>query len=78
MTWIREIESAKYIAEMRTSNTTTGAELQNHFEVLDSEIVSGLKKIINGDLKKKSRHSRRSWTQRKTLPHWKTSRMDDL
>ena len=28
--------------------------MQTHFEVLDSKIVCGLKKIINGDFKKRS------------------------
>ena len=35
--WICEIESAKSIAELKTSSTITGAKLQTNFEVLDSK-----------------------------------------
>ena len=49
MAWINEIESAKSIADLKTSKTITGAKLQTNFEVLDSKIASGLQKIINGD-----------------------------
>ena len=47
MVWIHEIESPKSIAELKTSNTTTDATLQSNYEVLDSNIVSGLKKLVN-------------------------------
>ena len=66
MIWIREIESATSVAELKTSNTTTGAQLHTNFEVVDSR------------LQKKGLHSRRSCTKRKTLCHGKAGRMDDL
>ena len=46
----QEIESAKSVTDLKTSSSITGAKLQTHFEVLDTE--SGLKKIINGDFKR--------------------------
>ena len=52
MIWISETESGKFMAELKTSNIITGAELQTNFEVLDSKIVSGLEKIINADFKR--------------------------
>ena len=53
MTWINEMESAKSIADLKTSYSITGAKLQANFEVLDSTIASGLKKIINGDFERR-------------------------
>ena len=47
MRLIIESESAKSIADPKTPYSITGAELQTHFEVLDSKIASGHKKIIN-------------------------------
>ena len=35
------------------SNKITEAKLQTNFEVLDSKIASGLKNIINGDIKRR-------------------------
>ena len=48
MIWISEIESAKSIAELKTSDTITGTEVRTNFEVLDSKIACGLEGIING------------------------------
>ena len=48
---INEMDSAKSMADLETSQTITGAKLQTNFEVLDSTLASGLKKIINGDFK---------------------------
>ena len=53
MIWVSEIESAKSIAELKTSYSITQAKVQTNFEVPDSEIASGLKKIINGDFKRR-------------------------
>ena len=53
MLWINEIASAKSIAELKTSTTITRAVLQTDFEVLDSKKASGLKKITNGDFKRR-------------------------
>ena len=47
MIWIDEIESAKSTAELKTSNSITGAELHTNFELLDSQIASGIKNIFN-------------------------------
>ena len=46
--WINEIESAKYVADLKTSFTLTGATLQRDFEVLESKTASG-----NGDFKRR-------------------------
>ena len=48
MVWMNEIESAKCIADLKTSYAITGAKLQTNFEVLDSKIAIDLQKIING------------------------------
>ena len=53
MVWINEIVSAKFIAALKTSNLVTRAELLTNFEVLDSKIASGLKKVINEDFKRR-------------------------
>ena len=53
MVWINGIESVKSTAELKTSNTIARSKLQTNFDVLDSDIVSGLKKIINGDFKRR-------------------------
>ena len=58
LVWINEIESAISIADLKTSKTVTGAKLQTNFEVLDSKIASGLKKINQRSLQKKGLHSR--------------------
>ena len=51
MICINELESAKFIVDLKTSYTITDDKLQTNFEVLDSEIARGLKKIINGDFR---------------------------
>ena len=53
MIWINEIESAKSVADLKTSYFITGDKLQTNFKVLDSKIASGLKKIINEDFKRR-------------------------
>ena len=53
MVWISEIDSTKSVADLKTSYTVRVAELQTNFEVLDSEIASDLKHIINGDFKRR-------------------------
>ena len=53
MIWINEIEFAKSTAELKTSNTIIGAKLQTNFEALDSKIASGIKKIINGEFRRR-------------------------
>ena len=45
----REIESAKSIAELKTSYSFIGAKLQTYFLVFDSKTASAPKRIINGD-----------------------------
>ena len=52
MVWIKEIESAKSNADLKTSKIIIGAKLQTNFEVPDSKIASGLKNIIQGDFKR--------------------------
>ena len=39
MIWVIEIESAKFIAQLKTFKTITGARWQTNFEVLDSLIL---------------------------------------
>ena len=51
--WINEIESAKSIGDLKASYTITRAKLQTNCEALDAIIASGLKKIINGDFKRR-------------------------
>ena len=53
MVWTSDVESAKSIADLKTSHAIIAAKLQMDFEVLDSKIASGVKKIINGDFKRK-------------------------
>ena len=38
--WINEIESAKSIADLKTSHSVTGAKLQSNFGVLGWRVVS--------------------------------------
>ena len=49
--WINEVDTAKTIHELRSSNFITG-EAKGDFEVLDSKVASGIEKIIDGDFKK--------------------------
>ena len=73
MRWVNEIESAKSVADVKKSYSITEAKLQTNFEVLGSEIASGLKKVINGEFK------RRAFShERRTLSLGKAGRMDDL
>ena len=51
--WITEIESGKSLAQLEISKTITVAELQTNFEVFDSQMVSGLRNILNGDFKRR-------------------------
>ena len=53
MVWVNDIESAKSVADLKTSCSITGEKLQTNFEVLDSKIASGLKTISNGDYKRR-------------------------
>ena len=53
MIWINEIESAKSIADLKTTYAITGAKLQTNFDVLDSKIAIGLKKVINADFNRR-------------------------
>ena len=53
MVWINEIESAKSISDLKTLYAITGAKFLTNFEILNSRIASGLKKIINGDFKRR-------------------------
>ena len=55
-----------------------GAELQSNFEVLGSEIASGLKKIINEVCKRKVFIEEESAQKENPLSHGKAGRMDDL
>ena len=55
---IHEVESAKYTAELKTSNAIMGAKLQKNFEILDpksSEVkkTGNMKKTKNGKKKQK-------------------------
>ena len=77
MIWINEIESAKSIADLKTSYSITGAKLQTNFEVLDSKKASGRKKIINEDFKKRV-FIQEEAAQKEMLSHGKARRMDDL
>ena len=70
--WINEIASAKSFAKLKTSKSINGSELQSNLEVLDSKIASGLKKIINGDFK------RRVFKERNFLSHGQTGGMNDF
>ena len=54
MRWVNEIESAKSVADVKKSYSITEAKLQTNFEVLGSEIASGLKKVINGEFKRRA------------------------
>ena len=51
--WINEIEPAMSIADLESSCAITGAKLQTNFEVVGAQVESGLKKFINGDVKRK-------------------------
>ena len=42
-----------FVADLKTSCTITEAKLQTNLEVLFSRVACGLKKIINGDFKRK-------------------------
>ena len=53
MVWINEIESAKPIADLKTSYYCHQDQSADYFGILDSKIAGGLKKIINGDFKRR-------------------------
>ena len=53
MVWINQIDSAKSFADLKMSYAVTGAKLQTNFEVVESKMASGLKKIIDGDFKRR-------------------------
>ena len=78
LVWVSEIESAKTVADLKTSCTITGATLQSNVVVLDSTIASGFQQDHQRRLHKKSLVARRSCTKRKTLSHGKAGRMGDL
>ena len=54
MVWTNEIESAKSIANVKTSYSVTGGQVADRLRSSDTKIASGLTKIINGDFKRKS------------------------
>ena len=78
MSWINGIKSVKCVADLKTSYSIIGVKLQTNFEVLDSKVASGLKKIINGDFNRKVLIEEEAAQQRQALSHGKASRMDDL
>ena len=45
ISWIREVEAAQNIDDLRTSHATTGKQYPN-FETLDAEIATALKTIL--------------------------------
>ena len=47
MLWIKEVEIAKSIDELVTTQSITGQPNFHDFDVLDAMIASGLKKILN-------------------------------
>ena len=55
---IGEVEDATSIADLISSASTTGKSILD-FENLDFKIASGLCKILTGNFKKTSHHSRR-------------------
>ena len=71
--WINEIESAKSVVDLKTSYSNTGDRLQTNFATGE-----WFQDDHQRRLQKKSRHSRKSCTSRKTLSHGRASRMDDL
>ena len=77
MVWINDIESAQLVADLNMLYAITGERLQTNFEALDSEIVSGLKKNINGDYKRRI-FIQAEVAQKEKLSYGRASRMDDL
>ena len=77
MVWINDIESAQWVADLNMLYAITGERLQTNFEALDSEIVSGLKKNINGDFKRRI-FIQAEVAQKEELSYGRASRMDDL
>ena len=69
MIWTSDTESVKSIAEVNTSKTISGAEVQTSFEVLDSERAIG-----NGNAKevsslKKKLHRKKNAVSREGKSH---------
>ena len=52
MQWIKEVELADSVDELRSSSSTRGISMPN-FEVLDARIASALNKIIHNSLLKR-------------------------
>ena len=77
MVWINDIESAQLVADLNMLYAITGERLQTNFEALDSEIVGGLKKNINGDYKRRI-FIQAEVAQKEKLSYGRASRMDDL
>ena len=63
-----EIESAKSIADLKTSHTVTGAKYQTYYQVLDSKKTSGVKKIINETAKEESSLKKNLHKKRNAFP----------
>ena len=74
--WVNDIESAKSVADLQTSYSITGAELQANFKVLDSkkQVVS---RRSSTETSKEESSFKKKLHKRKTLLHGKASRMDD-
>ena len=49
MEWIGEVETAKSMGGVQTSASITGKTMLPDFEVLHSQLASGLRKILRGN-----------------------------
>ena len=52
MVWINEIDSARNMDELKSSNSILGRMILD-FEVFDSQMVSALQKLFTADFKRR-------------------------
>ena len=78
MMWTNNIESAKSIADMRTSYSITGAKLKTNFEVLDSQNSEGSQEDHQRRLEKKGLHLRKNLHRKNNAFSREARRWHDL
>ena len=77
MLWISEIDSARNMDELRSSNSVYVRTVPD-FEVLDLKIASALKKLLTADFKRRAHMEEHKAQQDESILERKTSRLHDL
>ena len=66
MAWVHEVDSAKSIADHKISKPIPG-QSSGDFEYFDAKVARGLKKVINGDFKRRVFTDEEHGTQREAI-----------